>query len=133
MESPNLTPLPPDDPLEQILSARLAGDLPDDGFTPRVLAALPPPARSFHLSRRAILVGVGIAAGAFFAWQRGAVGPGLADWRNLLAALSDHLIAQSAELAAAATLSGPVLISAAAVAAALFLALRPQSTGEPRL
>jgi hypothetical protein len=46
MESADMTPLSPEDArLEKLLSQDLNASLPDDGFSARVLAALPPPQR----------------------------------------------------------------------------------------
>lgn len=134
MESTNLTPLPPDDEFERFLSDRLSRPLPDDGFTQRVLAALPPPRPPRLVSRRAILLTIGTIAGCFAAWRQGALGPGRAEWQDFTAALSTRLVAQSADLAATvATSQWTVLLSCAAVAAALFLAIRPPSAGESNL
>lgn len=134
MESTNLTPLPPDDEFERFLSDRLAHPLPDAGFTLRVLAALPPPRPPPLVSRRAALLAIGALAGGFAAWRHGALAPGVAEWRDFTAALSTRLVAQSADLATAvATSQWTVLLSCAAVAAALFFAVRPPSAGESNL
>ena len=65
MESPdlNLRP-PPDDPLEKLLRAA-SPPVPDDGFTARVTAALPPPRRAAH--SRPLAAAIGAFAGIGFA------------------------------------------------------------------
>jgi len=75
MESANLTPLPPDrDPVDAWLSVKAPiAPLPDDGFSVRVLAALPPP--NALLWRRPVLCLAGALAGLAFAWAQGAGWP----------------------------------------------------------
>ena len=69
MEPTNLTPLPSDrDPLEAWLSAKApVAPLPDEGFTARVLAALPPPQGSFPW-HRLLLYTTGTLSGLAVAW-----------------------------------------------------------------
>jgi hypothetical protein len=64
MEPSGLNSTPPDDAvLEALLRGGAEPDLPDDGFTRRVLAALPPSRPRIDL-RRLILCAIGLAAGA---------------------------------------------------------------------
>jgi hypothetical protein len=86
MEPANLTPLPPDrDPLEAWLSAKApVAPLPDEGFTARVLAALPPPQRSFSWSRVLLYAG-GTLGGLAVAWWRAGGAPNpvpISTWWN---------------------------------------------------
>jgi hypothetical protein len=76
MESTNLTPPPPDrDPLEAWLSAKApAAPLRDEGFTARVLTALPPPQSSFPW-HRLLLYTTGTLGGLAVAWWQRSRGP----------------------------------------------------------
>jgi hypothetical protein len=76
MEPANLTPLPPDrDPLEAWLSAKVpVAPLPDEGFTARVLAALPPPPSTFSWHRLLLYAG-GTLSGLAVAWWRAGGAP----------------------------------------------------------
>jgi hypothetical protein len=73
MEPKHMSPTSPDDSrLEELLRQPAAGDLPDDGFSPRVLAALPP--RRGPADRWRVVVQLaGVAGGAGLA-LRGAGG-----------------------------------------------------------
>jgi hypothetical protein len=86
MESANLTPLPPDrDPLEAWLSAKVpVAPLPDEGFTARVLASLPPPQSSFPW-HRSLLYTAGTLSGLAVAWWRAGGAPNpvsISGWWN---------------------------------------------------
>ena len=90
MEPANLTPLPPErDPLDAWLSAKApVAPLPDEGFTTRVLAALPPPQNSFSWGRL-LLYAAGALSGLAVAWWHGSGGPSPAPiftWWNGVAA-----------------------------------------------
>ncbi|MCX6954018.1 MAG: hypothetical protein NTV51_17860 [Verrucomicrobia bacterium] len=63
MEPANRTPPPDhgDDRLEALLRAP-ASALPDDGFSARVLAALPPPDRASHVARASVAQWCGFLA-----------------------------------------------------------------------
>ena len=63
MEPTNLTPLPSDrDPLEAWLSAKApVAPLPDEGFTARVLAALPEPDVTLNLLAWELTVAAAVA------------------------------------------------------------------------
>jgi hypothetical protein len=73
MESPDLTSRPsPDDPIDKLLHAAPA-PVPDDGFTARVTASLPPPRRGAPF--RPLAAALGAFAGfvfAFAGWTPGA-------------------------------------------------------------
>ena len=60
---------PADLKLDQALREALP-PLTDDGFTGRVLLALPPPAQPALLTRRWVVCILGAAAGIAFAWQQ---------------------------------------------------------------
>jgi hypothetical protein len=97
MEPANLTPLPPErDPLEAWLSAKApVAPLPDEGFTTRVLAALPPPQNSFSWGRL-LLYAAGALSGLAVAWWHGSGGPSPAPiftWWNGVAAQTVNLLA----------------------------------------
>ena len=97
MEPANLTPLPPDrDPLEAWLSAKApVAPLPDEGFTARVLAALPPPQGSFPW-HRLLLYTTGTLSGLAVAWWQGGSGLNPAPiltWWNAVAAQTVRLLA----------------------------------------
>lgn len=65
------SPPPADDQLETWLRANAAATpLPDDGFTRRVLASLPPPARA-GMPRRAAFCLAGTVAGLVLPWLTG--------------------------------------------------------------
>ena len=86
MESANLTPLPSDrDQLEAWLSAKApVASLPDEGFTARVLAALPPPQSSFSW-HRLLLYATGTLSGLAVAWWQRSREPdpvSIASWWN---------------------------------------------------
>ena len=91
MEPTDLKNIPPDDAqLEAWLrSANPAAPLPDDGFTPRVLAALPPSTAAHGVRRRMLCVTAGAIAGTVVAFSLGGDDPG--HWpdvvQNLNAAL----------------------------------------------
>ncbi len=75
MEPANLTPPDPD---ELDLLLRRDASLPplaDDGFSARVVAALPPPRRRTWLSRRVVLCLAGALAGAAFSLRSGVEWP----------------------------------------------------------
>jgi hypothetical protein len=96
MESTNLTPLPPDrDPLEAWLSAKtLLASLPDEGFTTRVLAALPPPQSSFSW-RQLLPYAAGALGGLAVAWWQGSSRPDPASifsWWNGVSAQTVSLL-----------------------------------------
>jgi hypothetical protein len=94
MESNDLKPTPPDDPqLEAWLRTSAAqSPLPDDGFTQRVLAVLPPPTRRQSAQRLwfclgGALAGIVVAAvGAFYPGNRPVDLPAIED--TLMAALT---------------------------------------------
>jgi len=94
MEPNDLKPTPPDDAqLEAWFRASASQpSLPDDGFTQRVLTALPPPARQQSARRLwfcvvGALVGIVVAAlGAFSSGSLPAILPALDD--TLIAALT---------------------------------------------
>jgi hypothetical protein len=73
MEPADLKPTPPDDgPIEAWLKAHATlAPLPDDGFSARVLAALPPPATPRKSRRRFALCLAGALAGFGWAWVKG--------------------------------------------------------------
>jgi hypothetical protein len=96
MEPIDLKPTPPDDAqLEAWLHASAAlPSLPDDGFTSRVLSALPPPARQQNTQREWFCVGgalIGTVVATFGALSSGNLS---AD----LPALQDTILATVAQL-----------------------------------
>lgn len=118
MESPDLNPPPPEDArLEAWLRTHgAAAPLPDDGFSARVLAALPPPApavapagllaarrRAAH--RRAWLCLVGAALGCALSFSGGTADlvRGADALRSALAAAGEQLATPSLGLAVAVT------------------------------
>jgi len=91
-----LTPLPSDrDPLEAWLSAKAPGaPLPDEGFTARVLAALPPPQNSFSWHRLLLYV-TGTLGGLAVAWWQGGGGTdpvSISNWWNGVLAQTVNLL-----------------------------------------
>jgi hypothetical protein len=71
MEPANLTPFRSDhDPVESWLRAKAVDPLPDNGFSARVIAALPPSPASFSW-RRLLLCAGGTLCGLAFAWSQG--------------------------------------------------------------
>jgi hypothetical protein len=110
-----MNPLPPDESRLEAVLRQEAPDLPDDGFTLRVMAVLPP-RRPALISRRAVCCAVGAAAGVVLALYQGATWPsanGIGDQANRLA------------LQAAAFLANPwTTVALVAVASATFLAWR---------
>jgi hypothetical protein len=97
MEPANLTPLPPErDPLEAWLSAKASvAPLPDEGFTARVLAALPPPQSSFSWGRL-LLYATGALSGLAVAWWRGGGGLSpapISSWWSTVVAQTVSLLA----------------------------------------
>ncbi len=82
-----MNPLPPDEPqLEALLRRNAADELADNGFSLRVLAALPPRQPGI-LSRRLAFCALGAAAGAALAAHQGADWPDRAAIGNLLEGL----------------------------------------------
>ena len=71
MESPDLNPrpAPPDDAALTAFLARAQPPLPDDGFSARVVAALPAPRRA-PLPVRPLLTAVAALAGAALSWRQ---------------------------------------------------------------
>jgi len=94
MEPTDLNPTPPDDPqLEAWLRASASlPPLPDDGFTQRVLTALPSPASKHSAQRTWVCVGgalVGIAVATFGALSSGSLPASLPVFEDtILTALS---------------------------------------------
>jgi hypothetical protein len=122
MEPANLTPLPPDrDPLEAWLSTKApVAPLPDEGFTARVLTALPPPQSSFSW-HRLLLYATGTLSGLAVAWWQGGGGPNpvsISSWWN-------GVLAQTVSLLG--LLSDPwwsLALASAIVAAAVVFAIQ---------
>ncbi|HVW20265.1 MAG TPA: hypothetical protein VHC86_03545 [Opitutaceae bacterium] len=109
MEPANLRP--DDDPIEALLRRALPPEVPDAGFSARVLAALPPPSRRSLPWRQILLCAAGAAAGAAAA---------LATGHSLQLALPTDAELAAAAQGAAQALSRPanaltVLIAAAAL------------------
>lgn len=69
MESSDLTPPLPDDERLHAVFREVAPPLPDDGFSVRVLAALPAPRSSRTPIWRTVAILIGAAVGFVFAWQ----------------------------------------------------------------
>lgn len=88
MESPNLNS---SDPLDRELQSLLAAaPLPDDGFSARVLAALPPRRKTFlGLARRDWLVALLAAGAVVWLSPHGAAG----GWQGFIGALESTLTA----------------------------------------
>jgi hypothetical protein len=114
MEPANLTPAPGDDDrLDTLLRRSTEAPLPDNGFSARVLAALPPRPREDRDWLRAILCLLAAAAGLAVALAR----PGV--WTDLPAASTQLVTAVDALLI---PLRDPWLLTAV-VAGILFLPL----------
>lgn len=72
MEPSDMNHAAPEEQIDSWLRAHTQPDLPDNGFTLRVLEALPPKQRSLFAQRRTWLIVAGFAAGGFVAWRQGA-------------------------------------------------------------
>lgn len=80
---------PTDDGRLQAWLRSVQQPLPDEGFSRRVLAALPPPrCASAPVWSRPVACTIGLLAGVSFAWQRietaGGFSPGGGQWRRTL-------------------------------------------------
>lgn len=125
MEYPNLNPPPENDANLAELLRQQAPVLPDDGFSARVLAALPPRSERHWLfsPRFAVAVGAGALAGITFAWRQGST------WRDSV----DGLSRLDRELAAASRiLSDPNLALALALTVISLLVVYLLSQRLPR-
>lgn len=89
MEPANLNSPSPDDQHLRTLLGQGLPPLPDDGFTQRVLAALPPPTPKRTLSFRALLCTVAAVAGLALALRRG---PSLQSLSVALERLDESLV-----------------------------------------
>ena len=122
MESPRLNPTPDDTALENLLRRQAPAPLADDGFSRRVLAALPPQARRHGVDgqRRAFLIVGGALTGAVIAVVRNG-----GDWSFLVP--SDLPVEEFAvRLTALLTNPGQMAIPTLAIAASLWLAFAPE-------
>ena len=87
MEPANLNSPPDDARLEAWLREDAGAPLPDDGFSARVVAALPPRPRATSVWLQALPIAVGAAAGvAFMGWRGGTI-----DAASVSSALADGL------------------------------------------
>jgi hypothetical protein len=70
MESTDLNSPSSDDDRLRAIFREAAPALPDNGFSARVLTALPPRERAFMRHARVAVCGLGAVAGIVFAWSR---------------------------------------------------------------
>lgn len=106
-------PAPDDAQLDSWLrSNATAAPLPDDGFSRRVLARLPPQADRAAATRRILLCLVGAVIGVVYAGAKGVSWSGLsADWSDFAPALDHNLevLAEPSVLLALAVVAGSLL------------------------
>jgi hypothetical protein len=126
MEPAKLTPSPcPPDAVETWLRAHAApAPLADDGFSARVLAALPPPWTTFSW-RRPLLCTAGALSGLAVAWARGGGWPDPAMIARQWNELAVHVVQFLGDPWWSLTLAG------ASVAAAVMFAIRTLQQESP--
>ena len=118
MESANLNREPSDETALKVWYARNTTPLPDNGFTARVLASLPPQRSRRSVPTTVIAVAAGALAGIAFAVLKGAsldrlaaLGSGL---QNAAASMAERLVSPTFTLAVGVT-AFSLLISIGAV------------------
>lgn len=97
----------PEEQIDAWLRSRHEPDLPDNGFTLRVLKSLPSKKQPFLAQRRAWLIFGGFIAGSAIAWRHGAAAS--LDWQAAARSLED-ISRNTAALAGNTSLSAVLIL-----------------------
>jgi hypothetical protein len=122
--------------LEELLRRTSTAPLPDDGFSQRVLSALPPRARIHEANstgRRVLLCVAGAAIGVLAAVQQGARWSDLPTFESVSMRVWDQAAALSARAISLSPEQATLLLSVLAAAATAALVLNEKSLKLPRL